>query len=501
MAVDFVVFSDTTHPDYSKPYGLYCLSSYLRTQGYTVQPISLWFIPDSDFIQLIDCYCNEETLAVGISASTMLNFESSSNNGDNLNFFGLSDEQVIFRLEYIKNKFPKIKIILGGGQITNFLVPSYIKNIVPYIDYICKGEGESVVENILSHLKHGTELKRDILLSESCKTSVITDKLYPNVCFSDTILKIDDQDKFDQGEAFGIEFSRGCIFNCPFCSYLKIGKRAGEYSKDSKILKEQFLYNYNKLGITNYLFLDHTLNDTPESIDLLTDTILSLPFKLSWSAFGRLDLFWKYPDMAKKMYSAGLKSIAFGIETINDPSARIMKKGLGKTRIEESLDICHKQFNGEVLVSANFVLGFPYDNTETTHQLNNWLSSSKIKKVLHQPTIQPLIVDLEMDINRNPEKYGYTITKVPNKLSSWTNAVGYTSEQAFADTLQLRKSLPNTNLTNHFNYPHYLSLGLSESELFYTNSTGNGFRVLKDRAVQLSSDKRSRYLEKLLNFK
>jgi hypothetical protein len=120
--------------------------------------------------------------------------------------------------------------------------------------------------------------------------------------------------------------------------------------------------------------------------------------------------------MIDKLKDIGLVGAFMGIETINDPSGKAVGKGLGKKRINETLDLLYLKWNNTVHITAGFILGLPKDDKTTATDLIEWCRDKLKTKRLHCVHASPLNLHPELnkaDIDKNPEKYGYTILDSP----------------------------------------------------------------------------------------
>ena len=137
-------------------------------------------------------------------------------------------------------------------------------------------------------------------------------------------------DFIQQKELLPIETSRGCIFRCKFCAYSEIGRKKGTFEKDINLLKDYIVENYEKYGTTSYTLADDTFNDDDERMNEWCDMLETLPFKVKYGGYVRLDLFERYQETAKRLYNNGLRGCSFGLETFHPGAAKVIGKSLFK---------------------------------------------------------------------------------------------------------------------------------------------------------------------------
>jgi radical SAM superfamily enzyme YgiQ (UPF0313 family) len=380
LKYDLILFSDISRPLHGKGMGVYRLANHLRSNNFRVKVIHGFIkLSDEDFFDICSKFITNETLLVGLGATVLADLEKSK-------FFGIEDHQVEQRFRQIKKLYPTVSLCVGGAQITG-VSDSFLQKY-NYFDYAIKGQGENSLLALLNYLRSGSK----ITFNTITKPKILTDKTYPFDNFNTSFNEFTDVDAVQQGEGLPIEIARGCIFKCKFCGYDLIGKKMGDYTKLGNLIREELIKNYQKWGTKDYYIADETINDSEEKINMLYDAVKDLDFRPTFGGFLRLDLIWKYPEMAKKLLDIGLNTCSFGIETINDQSGKAVGKGLGKKRIEETLDYLKTVWDDKVFVNASFILGLKYDTPETAIELNEWLDQQFSKGTLHTVFVKPLYI-------------------------------------------------------------------------------------------------------------
>jgi radical SAM superfamily enzyme YgiQ (UPF0313 family) len=483
-----VFFSGGSQHFNSRPLAIYRLASHLRNHNVTVKTIDFFAqMPDEVFYQAVDMYISDSTVLVGISATILIDHQTG-------NFFGIDNEQFVKRIDYIKQKNPKIKFVAGGGQFNN-LADSLRQKIGLYFDYISIGQGESSILALVNHVLNNTPL----ITTTVVKPMTITDQTYPFLHFNSSKNTFIDDDDILPQEALPLEIARGCIFKCKFCSYDLINKNSQDFTKTEEQIKAELIYNYKTYQTQYYYIVDDLINDSPEKIDMLERVISSLPFKIYFSGYCRLDLLWRYPNMIDQLKRIGLIGVFFGIETINDKSGKAVGKGLGKKRIEETLRLCASVWQNNVHVEGHFIIGLPHDTKETVEELRNWSLDMLDQQLLHKTRFEPLSINPMLgkaDIDQHPEKFGYKIlslsplssdviktTRYANFEANWeTEHYSWTQACNAADLLNAESnSLHPFKILNAFN------MG---TLLFLTDKIGLGKHLLKIVTKKISTSEK-----------
>ena len=223
-----------------------------------------------------------------------------------------------------------------------------------------------------------------------------------------------------------IEIGRGCIFSCAFCSFPMNGKQKLDFVKESEIIADELLYNFNNYGITQYYIVDDTFNDSVDKLKQIREVITKLPFKLKFWCYARLDLICTHPETLHILYDIGIRSMFFGIETLDRKSGLAIGKGYNREK--QIAMISHiKETYPEIHIRGSFIVGTPYESEESIRRTLDALISHEIK--LDSATINNLVIAktqtewaFNSKIGKDYKKFGYR--EVPGKhplFMSWEN--------------------------------------------------------------------------------
>jgi len=271
----------------------------------------------------------------------------------------------------VKEKInPEIKIILGGVQATLF-PEEYIKN--KHVDFIVIGEGEIVFENLLNALENKQTDFSNILglVWKKNNEPIINpqEKLIENL----DILPFPARHFFDltkyfpsaqlRGKkTFHIITSRGCPFNCGFCSCHKTFGRSYRFMSADRVISEikYLIKNYNIDGLH---FYDDTLTVNKTRIIELCNKMIKEKINLPWACFTRVDCVDE--EILEKMAEAGCYQIFYGVEAGNQRMLNVMNKGITIEQIKRAFEWT-KKYKIEAL--ASFIIGAPTETLDDTKQ-------------------------------------------------------------------------------------------------------------------------------------
>ena len=498
-----LLYGNTMQPT-AKYAGTFRIATELRLHGYSVQciDISVFDKFDADVIELVKNIVSDNTLWIGISATFLSNI------------FGFPHyrNQHAFDTKYGANS------AISNG-ITSFI--SLVKSINPKVKFISGGPKKFMLEQFgFKNFKSSSD-KEIIEFTKWCEGknksprldffgSVIEGSEFEG--FSKSQISYEPEDVIDHNDSIPLEVSRGCIFKCKFCSFPMNGKTKGEWIKQSSVLLNEIVKNYDRYGITNYVFSDDTYNDSADKVKRLYDDVFSkLPFKIEFTSYLRLDLMIRFPDTVDYLVNSGLKSAVFGIETINHESGKIIGKGLDpKIQFQFIEELKNNQFKN-ILTYSGFIAGLPKDTQDYLDNLSEFLMSDKNK--LDLCLINPLHINPKNTNNNTKDsysefdleykKYGYecweeTAESLSTGIHWKNNQTGLTSNitQKFAN--QMNKKILESNKFKFagFHYTYFKTLGILEHDLLTMSIPQINKKYNID---ELKKAKQSYYKQQLLN--
>jgi radical SAM superfamily enzyme YgiQ (UPF0313 family) len=226
-----------------------------------------------------------------------------------------------------------------------------------------------------------------------------------------------------------IEIGRGCVFSCAFCAFPMNGKTKLDFIKQTNLLKEELLYNYNSYGIENYTIVDDTFNDSIEKLEKFREMILTLPFKPKFWCYSRLDLIASHPETIHILYEIGVREFYFGIETLDRKAGLAIGKGYNSEKQIAMLAQIKKTYP-DINCHASFIIGAPYESYESVKRTMDAVISHEIK--LDSACFIILVISKSGDngpvfsskINMDFKKYGYrelTESTYNTDLVAWEN--------------------------------------------------------------------------------
>jgi radical SAM superfamily enzyme YgiQ (UPF0313 family) len=277
----------------------------------------------------------------------------------------------------IKKISPESFVIIGGPYASMMGKQLLFKHME--VDATLVGEGEFSFLDLVKNFKMKKSIKRIKGLIFRKKHQIITN--LP----SNPIEPIDkipypareemEMDLYKEN-AGSIFTSRGCPYQCTFCSRPIFGRKWRGHSPNY-VLKEinQLIDNY---GISTLSILDDNFSfDLDRAIRIL-DGLIAKKWKLNiyfWNGL-RVDQITK--SFATKLRKAGCTTINFGVESIAPNVLITIRKGINLKQIEKAIDLTR-----EVGIKTNLFLmiGNPNDTIKTADKIISFVKKTKINGV------------------------------------------------------------------------------------------------------------------------
>lgn len=368
--VNVLILTDlVSATNWTRTAGPYRLATESRLAGYTCQVVDCWTsLTNDEKIEVFDRAVGPSTLMVGFSSTFMgyvdqdkekssysMNRQSQTNFvGDTINF-PYRTETMFGYFNHVKNINPNVKIVLGGYKSSYYNAPG--------ADVFMTGQAEIATIEYLKYLQGKNPFFQFDKVNNT-QMKIDGDKYNKTFDFQNSYIKYEPHDNIIPGEVLTIEVGRGCIFKCKFCNYILNGKNKNDYIKNPTVLREELIRNYNDYGITKYIYSDDTHNDNIEKLQSLADIVQSLPFKVEYAAYLRIDLMRSHPEQYQLLKDGGIRACFFGIESLNWKSLQSIGKGLHPDKVIEELHNFADKMP-HVGTEGGFMVGLPYETKDT----------------------------------------------------------------------------------------------------------------------------------------
>lgn len=455
--MDVVLFTDVNGwYGLARYAGTYRVATELRKAGYSCQVVDYFTCFDLQRMQsIVKKFVTAETLFVGFSTTLLASESVSSESFDTEDLNAQCGQYYSCRLlpedKYaagelfaaIRAANPKVKIVAGGTKV--IYGPSH-----PGVDYWVSGQADLSVLALANYLS-GEDSALVKTENPNGSFTIYSKRDYPYQDFRSSQMTFTARDLIDENESLPIEISRGCAFNCSFCTFEK-RENSLDYVKLPEVLRSELIQNYENFGVTRYMLCDDTYNDSLEKVQMLARLARELPFKMEFTTYCRLDMLHAKPQMMPLILEAGARSVFFGIETLDAKAGGLVGKGLGKERIFSTLAKIKAEWGSDVFTAGSFILGLPGETESSLLETIQWVHEERpfgswfwnLLMVRNRERLKPHGVSSSA-MALEPEKYGFF--DIVDNFESWRHQ---TLSFERAKTLQARARADERNRTgNH----------------------------------------------------
>lgn len=426
----FVVVGGLIFENYGRALGPYRIRTAAQKAGFTTSIIDYpWMLSPSDLDCMLDYVVGPDTLAIGISYT----WEAQS--GYTLS---VAKSPILLVRDYINRRGLKTKVILGSA--TDSKLPM---NIIQAADWMVNGFAELAIVDLLHYLTDASfALKFTQRRLDTGLVNVINgnaDYIVSDMTQLQT--QWEPNDLYQPHQPLTIETCRGCVFSCAYCNYQFIGKKDYQYIRPVENLADELRRNYELFGTTRYMIADDTFNDSMEKLNRMRRAVdlAQLP-RFEFVSYLRPELLVLRPEMIPALIDLGLKGCHFGLESYNDQSRRMVGRSSEMSRVIDSIRELKTQSKHRIGTLATFIVGLPHDtkdqleswNQHLTGPDNDYLDAWLFGGLMLRNKFAGEVIQFNpapggnknaSAMERQPEKFGYTVHKLKNKSleAAWKN--------------------------------------------------------------------------------
>jgi len=264
-----------------------------------------------------------------------------------------------------------IPVVMGGPHVT-FLPDEALQ----HCDYVLRGEADDLVVDFVGRVLAGGSLDDfpslsrrvggEVVHNPSCRTCPDVESLpAPDLTL---IAGYDTSPKADL--VMPIQTSRGCPFDCTFCSVTKMFGRAYRFRSTENVmaelrpLRERWVFFYD----------DNFTANTARAKELLRAMIRER-LGIHWSAQVRCDAA-RDPELLDLMAEAGCYYVYIGMESVDASTLACFNKRQSIREIEDAIREFHRR---RIRIHGMFIFGADHDTSETLRRTVRFARSHQIE--------------------------------------------------------------------------------------------------------------------------
>jgi anaerobic magnesium-protoporphyrin IX monomethyl ester cyclase len=363
-----IFYPGSDAPAGNLPLGLMYIAAVLYREGYNVEILDA-FMTDSSFLKVGD------TVEVGMPYGRI----KEEIRGRKPEIVGIANpfscevENAIRVGNIVKEIDPSILTVVGGPHAT--AVPVAFLGEAKNVDIAVIGEGEYTMLDIakcfggykkISDVQGIAYRKDDAVVQNSPRPFIknLDELPYPayHLVNMEQYLnpkKIEYRSFKDR--AISMITSRGCPFNCNFCSvHLHMGKLFRAHSADYVI--NHIEHVVNKYRVKTIFFEDDNLTFDLKRFEAICDKIIEKGIKFNWETPNGIRADCLTLNLLKKMKKSGCQSVFFGIESGDQ---FVLDNIIGKSlNLKEVMKVAQMCQDIGLKTGAFYIIGFPGEKKE-----------------------------------------------------------------------------------------------------------------------------------------
>ena len=267
-------------------------------------------------------------------------------------------------------------VVMGGYHVT-FLDREALDTGLT--DFVVRGEGEEIFLNLLNTIQKGGDLTQ-----------------VPGISFMDGGIYRRNQDampprdldempfpardllplKKYNGRMNGLPItslvtSRGCPYDCYFCSSTKFGGLKWR-SRSAKSIADEIEHLYRIYGYRAFTFMDDNFTLSPKRVFEFADEIERRGLvNIHWWCFSRVDILVKNETMIKRMADVGAYMVFLGLESPNEAILESYNKHIETDQQQRAIELLRKY---GIKIHGSYIIG---DIKETEAMVENTINWAK----------------------------------------------------------------------------------------------------------------------------
>lgn len=268
------------------------------------------------------------------------------------------------------------KIVIMGGYHVTFLDKEALETGV--VDIIVRGEAEEIMANLLDALENNSDLGKVQGITFVKDGKLIRTPAAPPPRDLDALpfpardlLPMDKYSSMMVGlPLVNLITSRGCPFNCYFCSSSKFGGLKWRY-RSAKSIADEMEILYHDYGYRAFAFMDDNFTLSKKRVMNFADELEKRKMNdIIWWCFSRVDILIRNEDMVKRMAEVGVFQIFLGLESHSEETLDGYGKNVGNKEQEQAIELLHKY---GINIHGSFIVGDINETKEMAVQTAKWV--------------------------------------------------------------------------------------------------------------------------------
>ena len=265
-----------------------------------------------------------------------------------------------------------VPVLMGGPHVT-YLTDEALE----HADFVIRGEGESPLTAFIDAWEDGRDFSAVPNLSLKVDGRIVHHPMQPMeknldaIPYPDLALLKPDRGRRRFTPPIPVLTSRGCPFDCSFCSVTGMFGRKYRFRSTENIIEE--LRRYNRRGNAVF-FYDDNFTASRERTKELLQAMIRERFKFDWTTQVRADVA-RDIELVRLMKKAGCHTVYIGFESVNPESLDAMNK---KQTVADLIQAVRVLRRHRIHIHGMFVLGFDQDDWKTVKKTVRFAKKARL---------------------------------------------------------------------------------------------------------------------------
>ena len=306
-------------------------------------------------------------------------------------------------------------ITIGGNLITKLAddlinIPDFFENIA---DSISIEDGEVSIVEFAKYINNEIPIENVPNLIYKKDNKIHKTKKLPATNISKIAIPDYSDIDFDKYKSpiktLPLQITRGCYWGkCAFCDM-----EQGYNVKDTNVLIEELKFYKEKYNVSCFNLVDETV--APSVLKKVSEALIKNNVNIKFFMRTRLENEFT-EELLQLAYKAGLRSVAWGLESANERISKLMNKGIDIKNITKILEGADKAGIWNHVYSF---YNFPTETFEEAKETLNFIY--KNKNIIHSFGFGKFTLTKNSKIYIGPEKFKIEKVEKPEFLSLKAN--------------------------------------------------------------------------------
>ncbi|MBI4550158.1 MAG: cobalamin B12-binding domain-containing protein [Candidatus Omnitrophica bacterium] len=286
-------------------------------------------------------------------------------------------------IQALRDRYPRTPIIAGGEHIT--ACPEFVLEDCPALDYCGLGEGERLIVDVANAVQNRSDLRTvpGLVFRDGEKTVINPER--------ERVTDIDSlpepawnyfpiREYIDHGAMPGVNLgrsipilaSRGCPYECTFCSNPMMWGRLWKPRAPEQVFAEM-KRRIAEYKVSNFDFYDLTAIVRKDWIIKMSRLIIDSGISLTWQLPSGTRSEAIDAEVSGLLYQSGCRNMIYAPESGSEITLTRIKKKINKKAMVQSI---RGAVRSGIKTKANFIVGFP--DEKLSHVFESYLYCARL---------------------------------------------------------------------------------------------------------------------------